>query len=50
MKKILAILLTLAMVLPLCVGVTAAESKAEVKPFVMVNTEDVGVTDRKSVV
>lgn len=44
MKKILAILLTLAMVLPLCVGVTAEESKAEVKPFVMVNTEDVGVT------
>lgn len=44
MKKMLAILLAVMMVLPLCVGVTAADSKPEVKPFVMVNTEDVGVT------
>ena len=35
MKKILAMLLVFAMVLPLCVGVTAtsAESNVEIKPF-----------------
>ena len=44
MKKLLAILMVFALVLPLCIGVTAAETKAEKKPFLMVNTEDVGVT------
>ena len=33
MKKFLAILLVLAMVLPMCFTATAADSKVEIKPF-----------------
>ena len=40
MKKILAILLVLAMVLPMCVFTHAADSNVEIKPFYMSNSLD----------
>ena len=39
MKKIFAILLILAMVLPMCVMTNAAESEVGIKPFYLVNTD-----------
>ena len=35
MKRFLAVLLVLVMVLPMCVFANAAETKAEVKPFMI---------------
>ena len=42
MKKLLAILLIITMVLPLCVFTNAAETQVEIKPYVITNTEDLG--------
>ena len=42
MKRLLAVLLILTMVLPMCVFANAAETKAEIKPFVITNSEDLG--------
>ena len=42
MKKLLAILLILAMVLPMCVFTNAAETQVEIKPYVITNTQDLG--------
>ena len=39
MKKVLAILLVLAMILPTCIMASAAEDKVEIKPFYMINTD-----------
>ena len=46
MKKILAILLALAMVLPMCVAVNAADTNVERKPFVLSNSDDLGIDDK----
>ena len=42
MKKILAILLALAMIVPLCIVTNAADNKVEIKPYMITNSEDVG--------
>ena len=39
MKKVLAILLVLAMILPTCIMASAAEEKVEIRPFYMINTD-----------
>ena len=40
MKKLLAVLLVLAMVLPLCIVSNAADSNVEIKPFYLSNSQD----------
>ena len=42
MKKILAVFLILAMVLPMCIFTNAAEAKAEAKPFMLSNSQNLG--------
>ena len=42
MRKLMAILLIVAMVLPLCFTTNAAESKTEIRPFMITNSEDLG--------
>ena len=45
MKKLLAILLVLTMVLPMCVFVNAAGASDEIQPFYMVNWEGKYIED-----
>ena len=40
MKKLLAVLLVLTMVLPLCLVTNAADSNVEIKPFYLSNAQD----------
>ena len=42
MKRFFAILLTFVMLLPICLVTNAAEAKAEVKPFMISNSVDLG--------
>ena len=49
MKKILAILLVLAMILPTCIMASAAEEKVEIRPFYMVNTDRNVVEDEDNI-
>ena len=42
MKKFLALLLILAMVLPMCFVANAAETKTEIRPYMITNSEDLG--------
>ena len=42
MKRIIAILLVFAMILPMGIFANAADSKAEIRPFMLSNSEDLG--------
>ena len=46
MKRFIAILLVLTMVLPLCVFANAADEKVTAKPFVMTNSEILSEEDK----
>jgi hypothetical protein len=43
MKKLFAIVMALALMLPMCIGTNAAEATGEKKPFIISNSVDIGV-------